>query len=53
MEDWMRIELENVGKIGRARIELDGVTVIAGENSTGKSTVGKMLFSVFKACFTE
>lgn len=47
----MRIELENVGKIGRARIELDGVTVIAGENSTGKSTVGKMLFSVFKAFY--
>lgn len=47
----MRIELENVGKIGRARIELDGVTVIAGENSTGKSTVGKMLFSVFKGFY--
>lgn len=47
----MRIELENVGKIGRARIELEGITVIAGENSTGKSTVGKMLFSVFKAFY--
>lgn len=47
----MRIELENVGKIGRARIELDGITVIAGENGTGKSTVGKMLFCVFKAFY--
>lgn len=47
----MRIELENVGKIGRARIALDGITVIAGENSTGKSTVGKMLYSVFKAFY--
>lgn len=47
----MRIELENVGKVERACIELDGVTVIAGENSTGKSTVGKMLFSVFKGFY--
>lgn len=30
MEDWMRIELENVGKVERACIELDGVTVIGG-----------------------
>lgn len=51
MGGWMRIELENVGKIGRARVELEGITVIAGENSTGKSTVGKMLYSVFKAFY--
>ena len=47
----MKIELENVGKINKAQIRLDGITVIAGENSTGKSTVGKMLFSVFKAFY--
>lgn len=45
----MKLELENVGKISFADIELDGITVIAGENNTGKSTIGKMLFCVFHA----
>ena len=36
----MKIELENVGKINKAQIRLDGITVIAGENSTGKSIQG-------------
>ena len=45
----MRLELENVGKINAANIKLDGITVIAGENNTGKSTIGKMLFCVFSA----
>lgn len=47
----MRLELENVGKIGHANIELNGITVIAGENNTGKSTIGKMLFCVFHAFY--
>lgn len=47
----MKIKLENVGKIGEAQIELNGITVIAGENGTGKSTVGKMLFCVFKSFY--
>ncbi len=28
---------------------IDGITVIAGENNTGKSTVGKIVFSLFNA----
>ena len=47
----MRLELENVGKISSANIKLDGITVIAGENNTGKSTIGKMLFCVFSAFY--
>ena len=43
----MRLELKNIGKIRQAQIDLNGITVIAGENNTGKSTVGKMLYSVF------
>lgn len=43
----MRFELENVGKLEYVNIELNGITVIAGENNTGKSTVGKMLFCIF------
>lgn len=40
----MNLELKNVGKIKYADVELNGITVIAGENNTGKSTIGKMLF---------
>ena len=47
----MKLELENVGKISHANIELNGITVIAGENNTGKSTIGKMLFCVFHAFY--
>jgi len=47
----MKLKLENIGKIEKANIELKGITVIAGENNTGKSTVGKMLFCVFNAFY--
>ena len=43
----MKISLENIGKVKTANIEINGITVIAGENNTGKSTVGKALFSIF------
>ena len=47
----MKLELKNIGKISHANIELNGITVIAGENNTGKSTIGKMLFCVFHAFY--
>lgn len=50
-DDIMKLELENVGKINQANIELNGITIIAGENNTGKSTIGKMLFCVFHAFY--
>lgn len=45
----MKIELKNICKISHCEITLDGITVIAGENGTGKSTVGKALYSVFNS----
>ena len=36
----MKLHLENIGLIQDATIEMQGITVIAGENGTGKSTVG-------------
>lgn len=45
----MKLKLENIGMIRYADIKLDGLTVIAGENDTGKSTVGKLIFSLIKA----
>ena len=45
----MRLTLKNIGKIGTASVEINGITVIAGENNTGKSTVGRALFAVFNS----
>jgi DNA repair ATPase RecN len=36
------LTIENVSIIKQAKIALNGLTVIAGENDTGKSTVGKL-----------
>ena len=46
VRSYMLLKLKNVGMIEKAEIKLDGLTVIAGENCTGKSTVGKVLFSI-------
>lgn len=45
----MRLNITNFAKIKEANITIDGITVIAGENNTGKSTVGKILFALFNA----
>ena len=45
----MNLKISNLAKIKNADIKIDGITVIAGENNTGKSTVGKVLFSLFNS----
>ena len=45
----MRLTLENIAKVRKADVEINGITVIAGENNTGKSTVGKALYSAFNS----
>ena len=47
----MKLYLKNIGKIADAIIEINGITVIGGENNTGKSTVGKSLFSIFNSFY--
>ncbi|WPK10839.1 ATP-binding protein [Lysinibacillus louembei] len=47
----MKLSLKNIGKIKEASVEIKGITVIAGENDTGKSTVGKTLFAVFNSFY--
>lgn len=44
----MRLVINNIGLVKEADIKLEGLTIIAGENDTGKSTVGKSLFSLIK-----
>lgn len=45
----MKLKINNINKVKEATILLNGITVIAGANSSGKSTVGKLLFSMIKA----
>ena len=41
----MKFCIENIGAIDRATVDIDGITIIAGENNVGKSTIGKALFA--------
>jgi len=45
----MELQLKNIGMIKEANVKIDGLTVIAGENDTGKSTVGKALYLMIKS----
>jgi predicted ATPase len=44
----VKLEIENIGKIEKSQIQLAPITVIGGENDSGKSTVGKVIFSIVK-----
>lgn len=45
----MELNIKNFARIKEASIKLEGITVIAGENNTGKSTIGKILFASFNS----
>ena len=45
----MKLKIKNIGTFKEAEILLDGITIIAGKNDTGKSTIGKIIFSLIKA----
>ena len=47
-----RLSFRNIGIFSEFQsIDIEPLTVIAGENDTGKSTVGKLLFALLKAHF--
>lgn len=48
----MKLTIEGIGNITSATIELVGLTVIAGQNDTGKSTLGKVAFALVQAFST-
>jgi len=45
----MQLKIENILSIKKADITIDGLTVIAGINDSGKSTIGKALFCLVKS----
>ncbi len=44
----MQLTINDILKVRKADLRLDGLTVITGENDSGKSTIGKMLFTLIK-----
>ena len=49
MKDSMKLKINDFGPVNDAEIDVGRITVIGGHNSTGKSTVSKLLFSFLKA----
>lgn len=45
----MRVNIKNVGVIQDSELELNGLTVITGKNNSGKTTVGKIIYSIFSS----
>lgn len=45
----MKLIIDNFAKIKKAEIIFDGITIIAGKNNSGKSTVGKVLYGIFNS----
>lgn len=45
----MQINLQNVGIVKNSTITIDGLSVITGKNNSGKTTVGKTLYSILDA----
>ena len=45
----MKISLSNVAIVEKAQVEIDGITVVAGLNGSGKTTVGKAIYASINA----
>ena len=42
----MELQIKNIGMIRSAELNVDGISVVTGNNDSGKSTIGKALFSL-------
>lgn len=49
MSDNMKLSLKDFGPIDTAEIDISKITVIGGENATGKSTTSKILYCFLRA----
>ena len=47
--DIRRLRIRNIGIIRSADVDFSGITVITGLNDSGKSTIGKVLYSLCRS----
>lgn len=45
----MKLDIKNIGIVKEAKLDIEGLTVITGSNNSGKTTVGKVLYSIINA----
>ena len=45
----MNLYIEKIGKIKKADIKINGLTLLVGKNDTGKSTFNKLIFSIIES----
>ena len=48
----MELKTYNIGRVEKAEIDLEGITVVAGENGSGKSTISKALYTALETFST-
>lgn len=48
----INLEVQQFRAIQNANIDLNGITVVAGENGCGKSTLSKLLYNTIKYLIT-
>lgn len=53
MQNKLLLEIENLGPINKANLDIKKINVIVGKNSTGKSTSSKFLFCLLTALSKE
>ena len=49
MVDSIKLHLENMGPVNEANINISDITLVGGHNSTGKSTLSKLLYSFLRS----
>lgn len=47
----MKLSVKNLGVVKSGEIQIEGITVLGGKNGTGKSTLGKALYSLGRAFY--
>ena len=53
MQNKLLLEIENLGPINKADLDIGKINVIVGKNSTGKSTSSKFLFCLLTSVSKE
>lgn len=49
----MELKVKNIGRVEKADIQLQGITIVAGENGTGKSTLSKSLYAILEMFYHQ